>query len=57
MGAKVTLELDVLTAVDCRAVLIYSNSSIMAPNGLLDRNYRPYMTRIRKIRSSKGRLP
>lgn len=52
-----TLELDVLTAVDCRAVLIYSNSSLMAPNGLLDRNYRPYMTRIRKIRSSKGRLP
>lgn len=52
-----TLELDVLTAVDCRAVLIYSNSSMMAPNGLLDRNYRSYMTRIGKIRNSKGRSP
>lgn len=38
--AKVTLELDALTVVNCRVILIYRVASMIVPNGLLRRKYR-----------------
>lgn len=43
-----TLELEALTVVKYRVVLIYRNASMVVPNGSLRRKYRPYMTRLER---------